>query len=211
MCAARPKKSQSIYAVHPGVIMAQKWISELKQKTGRSLDEWMALAKQEGPPDEKDLREWLKISHRLGTNSAWWIAARVERRHLTAAPSRRAVLGEEKIAPSAVMKRRCSWRRGSVPKACPCRTIVPLYRHHVFAQLKPTTNTRLDLGPFSRALQGKVEAPGGDRRLGEAGPHYAPDRVENGRSHRFRRREMAADCLRPGREIAGERFSRLRR
>jgi hypothetical protein len=102
MCAARPKKSQSIYAVHPGVIMAQKWISELKQKTGRSLDEWTALAKQEGPPDEKDLREWLKISHRLGTNSAWWIAARVEGRHLTAAPSRRAVLGEEKIAPSAL-------------------------------------------------------------------------------------------------------------
>src|SRR5439155_3217647 len=31
-------------------------------------------------------------------------------------------------------------------KACPCKTIVPLYRNHVFAQLKPTTRTRLDLG-----------------------------------------------------------------
>ncbi|MSU49817.1 MAG: hypothetical protein EXS37_12160 [Opitutus sp.] len=31
-------------------------------------------------------------------------------------------------------------------KACPCKTIVPLYRRHVFAQIKPATNTRLDLG-----------------------------------------------------------------
>ncbi len=35
---------------------------------------------------------------------------------------------------------------GKESKACPCKTIVPLYRRHVFAQIKPTTNTRLDLG-----------------------------------------------------------------
>ncbi|MEO6724137.1 MAG: DUF5655 domain-containing protein, partial [Blastocatellia bacterium] len=35
---------------------------------------------------------------------------------------------------------------GNDVKACPCKTIVPLYRNHVFAQLKPTTRTRLDLG-----------------------------------------------------------------
>src|SRR5207244_5898045 len=31
-------------------------------------------------------------------------------------------------------------------KACPCTTIVPLYRNHVFAQIKPTTRTRIDMG-----------------------------------------------------------------
>ncbi len=31
-------------------------------------------------------------------------------------------------------------------KACPCQTMVPLYREHVFAQIKPTTKTRIDLG-----------------------------------------------------------------
>ncbi len=35
---------------------------------------------------------------------------------------------------------------GTDVKACPCKTIVPLYRRHVFAQLKPATNTRLDFG-----------------------------------------------------------------
>lgn len=35
---------------------------------------------------------------------------------------------------------------GSDVKACPCKTIVPLYRRHVFAQIKPTTKTRIDFG-----------------------------------------------------------------
>lgn len=35
---------------------------------------------------------------------------------------------------------------GKDVKACPCKTIVPLYRNHVFAQIKPTTRTRIDLG-----------------------------------------------------------------
>ena len=31
-------------------------------------------------------------------------------------------------------------------RVCPCQTIVPLYRKHVFAQIKPATRTRIDLG-----------------------------------------------------------------
>jgi hypothetical protein len=35
---------------------------------------------------------------------------------------------------------------GPEAKACPCKTMVPLYRNHVFAQIKPATQTRVDLG-----------------------------------------------------------------
>ena len=35
---------------------------------------------------------------------------------------------------------------GKDVKACPCKTMVPIYRNHVIAQLKPSTRTRLDLG-----------------------------------------------------------------
>ena len=35
--------SASLYDVHPGVAMAQKWIAELKSKTRRSLEEWMPI------------------------------------------------------------------------------------------------------------------------------------------------------------------------
>jgi hypothetical protein len=33
---------------------------------------------------------------------------------------------------------------------------VPLYRNHVFAQIKPTTNTRIDLGFALAAYKGKL-------------------------------------------------------
>src|SRR5215472_14923935 len=69
---------ESPYGVHPGVAAMQKWVSELKAKTGRSLNEWISLVEKEGPKEEKRRREWLKTTHRLGTNSAWWIAEQAE-------------------------------------------------------------------------------------------------------------------------------------
>src|SRR4029450_5083448 len=72
-----PRK-KSIYSVHPGVLMTQKWVAELKQKTGRSLDEGIRLVKKSGPKDEKERRVWLKEEHGLPTNSAWWIAERAD-------------------------------------------------------------------------------------------------------------------------------------
>jgi hypothetical protein len=37
-------KRKTLYGVHPGVSMVQKWVADLKEKTGRSLDEWLKLA-----------------------------------------------------------------------------------------------------------------------------------------------------------------------
>jgi hypothetical protein len=45
---------------------------------------------------------------------------------------------------------------GEDVKACPCKTMVPLYREHVFAQIKPTTNTRIDLGFALARYKGKL-------------------------------------------------------
>lgn len=73
--ATQPKK-KSMYSVHPGVLMTQKWITELKQKTGRSLEEWLKHIKKDGPKDEKERRAWLKETYQLGTNTAWWLAER---------------------------------------------------------------------------------------------------------------------------------------
>jgi hypothetical protein len=56
--------------------MVQKWIEELPGKTGRTLEEWIALTKKSGPATEKERREWLKKEHKLGSNSAAWIAER---------------------------------------------------------------------------------------------------------------------------------------
>ena len=155
---AAQSKRRSKYSVHPGVAMTQKWIGELKQKTGRTLDEWMKFLKKNGPRDEKERRAWLKTEHGLGTNTAWWLAERAEGK------------GEEVGDPDAYLKAaegyvenmfagskaglkpiydallKLGLSIGKEAKACPCQTIVPLYRNHVFAQIKPTTRTRIDMG-----------------------------------------------------------------
>src|SRR5262250_2143190 len=151
-------KTQALYDVHPGVAQVQKWVAELKSKTGRSLDEWLALVKKEGPKEEKARRTWLKTKHKLGTNSAWWIAERAVGKggddDSPEAYLKAAVRYVEEQYAGPKEKLRATYDEllalgkslGGDVKACPCKTIVPLYRNHVFAQIKPTTNTRIDMG-----------------------------------------------------------------
>ena len=157
MSATQPKK-KSIYGVHPGVAMTQKWVAELKAKTGRTLEEWLKLIKKSGPKDEKSRREWLKTEHGLGANSAWWLAERAEGKasevgdpdsYLEAAEGYVEVMfsgAKAGLRPiyDAILK--VGLKVGKDVKACPCQTIVPLYRNHVIAQIKPTTNKRVDIG-----------------------------------------------------------------
>ena len=180
-------KTRSIYGVHPGVLMTQKWIGELKQKTGRTLDEWIKLIKKQGPPTEEGRRAWLKDQHKLGTNSAWWLAERSAGKgeemgdpdaYLAAAEKyvdQMFAGKKEHLKPlyNALLKLGLSM--GKDTKACPCQTIVPLYRNHVFAQIKPTTQTRIDLG---LALGDTKKTP---KRLIDTGGFAQKDRI----THRF--------------------------
>ena len=154
------KAAKSLYSVHPGVQMVQGWIAALKEKTGRTIDQWMTHIRKEGPDDEKACRLWLKAQYGLGTNTAWWLAERARGTKLGLADDDPASYLRE--APLYVEAMFSGVKEGLRPiydtllqmalgladdvKACPCQTIVPLYRNHVFAQLKPTTRTRLDLG-----------------------------------------------------------------
>src|SRR5437764_925164 len=180
-------KTRSIYGVHPGVLMTQKWIGELKQKTGRTLEEWIKCIRKEGPPTEEARRDWLKTQHQLGTNSAWWLAECSTGKgeelgdpdvYLQAAE--KYVDGmfagkKEHLRPIYDVLLKLGLSMGKDTKACPCQTIVPLYRNHVFAQLKPTTQTRID---FGLALGETKKTP---RRLIDTGGFAKKDRI----THRF--------------------------
>lgn len=156
--AATGTKKKSIYSVHPGVLMTQKWITELKDKTGKSLDEWMKHIKKAGPKSEEDRRQWLKDEFKLGTNTAGWLAERAEGKgressdpelYLEAAERDVEKMysgGKAHLRPIYDALLKLGLKVGKEAKACPCQTIVPLYRNHVFAQIKPTTQTRIDLG-----------------------------------------------------------------
>ena len=183
---ATAAKKKSIYGVHPGVAMTQKWVGELKDRTGRSLEEWLRLIKKSGPKEEKARREWLKTEYELGTNTAWWLAERAEGKgsevgdpdtYLEAAEGYVENMfagGKAHLRPIYDALLKLGLSVGKDVKACPCQTIVPLYRNHVFAQIRPTTRARID---FGLAL-GDTKAKG---RLIDTGGFAKKDRI----THRF--------------------------
>ena len=145
------------YSVHPSVAMVRTWIDTLPQKTGRSLDEWMRLVEAQGLPTAKERTAWLKAEHGLGTNSAGWIAeTSLGTRRRPATRTTTSAAPASTSTPCSPARKRCGRSTSELlklglalapdVKACPCKTIVPLYRNHVFAQIKPTTKTRIDLG-----------------------------------------------------------------
>ena len=158
MAKKQPVATPSIYGVHPSVEMVQKWVADLPKKTGKSLPEWLAFVKKHGPAGETERRDWLKAEHGMGTNSASWIAERAGGKgseedtpegYLEAAAGYvEAMFAGAKSGLRPIYERvlELAAALGDDVKACPCQTIVPLYRNHVFAQLKPSTRTRLDLG-----------------------------------------------------------------
>ena len=185
MPATRKQPTSSTYDVHPGLAMYQNSLATLKQKTGRTLEEWIKFVQKEGPATEKERRAWLKAEHGLGMNYAGWIAEQsvgkgddgnpetylkhaeefVENMYSGAKGSLRPIF-DELLALGRSL--------GKDVKVCPCKTMVPLYRKHVFAQIKPTTRTRIDLG---LALK-DTKVP---KRLIDTGgfakerPHHTPD------------------------------------
>jgi hypothetical protein len=168
------------YDVHPGVAMVAKWVASLPEKTGRSLEEWVSLIEKEGPEKEKERRDWLKAEHAFGTNHAGWLAERATKGashwedgdpevYLKAAVGYvDAMYAGPKAALRPLYDRLLELGRGlgADVRVCPCKTIVPLYRDNVFAQIKPTTRTRIDFGLSLRGVEpaGRLLSTGGEAK-----------------------------------------------
>jgi hypothetical protein len=180
--AARPKRpaparKKSVYSPHPSLAMEAAFEAKLPEKTGRSLAQWIAFLKKNGPSGEKERREWLQKHHGLGTNYAWWIAERSMGGKSWAESYDPDALvlalfsgGKAPLRPIYEKLLGIGLALGDDVRACPCETMVPLYRKHVFAQLKPPSRTRIDLG----LALGDTKATG---RLVDTGGFAKKDRI----------------------------------
>jgi hypothetical protein len=179
------KKSSLSYDVHPSVAIMQKWIAELKGKTGRALEQWVELTRKEGPSDgHKPRVEWLRQAHKLSNNVAWAIAERAEGKGFEGDSPEAYLEAAEKYVEQQYSGKRAALRSIYVEllelgrsvavdvKACPCQTMVPFYRNHVFAQIKPATNSRIDLGFALAKYKGKLS-----KRLIDTGGLAKKDRI----------------------------------
>ncbi|HWA83075.1 MAG TPA: DUF5655 domain-containing protein [Fimbriimonadaceae bacterium] len=176
-------KPGSIYSPHPGLGMVGRSRQNLLERTGSSLEDWVERLRQEGPEDPKAQAAWLK-EHGITTNYAQWIVDEA------------AGNGPESYDPDALAEAQYAGKKGTLHpiydrllavafelgpdvKACPCATFVPLYRKNVFAQIKATTNTRIDLGLCLRGVEpsGRLLSTGGEAK-GDRITHRIPISTE---------------------------------
>jgi hypothetical protein len=145
------------YSPHPSIEYSLNVLAAMEKKTGKNYEEWIVLTKKNGPATEEARRTWLKEEHGLGTNTAWWIAemsvgkgrdAIDPKAYLKLAPTYvdSMYAGKESLRPLHDKLIGLGQSMGKDVKICPCQTIVPLYRNHVFAEIKPATKTRIDFG-----------------------------------------------------------------
>jgi Domain of unknown function (DUF5655)/Domain of unknown function (DUF4287) len=162
-------KGSSVYSLHPGFRMEAAYAENLVKRTGKTLDQWVAFAKRSGPGTVKERRDWLK-QQGLTTNYAWWIADVAEGTNRGADDYDPEALVEamfsgkkEALRPIYDKLLKLGLSLGRDVTVSPGKTIVPFYRQHVFAQIKPTTNTRIDLGLALGAMKatGRLVSTGG--------------------------------------------------
>lgn len=184
-----PQAAKSPFSVHPSVAYARSVVERLGTTTGRSLDEWLEVLADGGPEGKRERAAWLRSEHGLGSTSAALIAMHSvgegaertdEEAYLGAAAGYvEAMFGGRKAHLRPIYEAIVAAGRqlGEDVKVCPCQTIVPLYRRHVFAEIKPSTRTRVDLGlalaGVGQSLSPRLVATGGEAK-GDRITHRIP-------------------------------------
>jgi len=168
--------AKPVYTLHPGFKMEAAYARNLQERTGKTLEEWVKIVKKSGPATQKDRANWLKTEFGITTNYAKWIAESADGEG-----------GSESYDPESYVENMFSgaktalrpiydqllklgFKLGKDVTVTPCSTIVPIRRKHVIAQIKPSTNTRID---FGYAL-GATKATG---RLIDTGGYAKRDRI----------------------------------
>ena len=175
------KSKPAEYQVHPGVGMVKKWVDSLPVKTGKSLEEWSDLIRRKDISEFKSRKDWLKKEYGFGGNEAYWLAEYSQGKHTwdfdpdVYLVQARKYVDDQFAGPKALLRPifdtvlEFARSLGSDVRICPCKTIVPIYRNRVFAELKPATRTRLELAlaldetPYESPFIVNPRAQGNDR------------------------------------------------
>lgn len=172
-----PKKSaaaRSRYSPHPMLGADEKVKAKVAAETGKSWDEWVRFAKAKGPKVHNELKSWLQEKHGFKSMTAWWLAS--------------VALGSEDTdyeRPEALVEALYSGPRaalrpvhekvvdavlalGDEALVTSCKTMVPCYRKHVFAEMRPVdggVEVQMALGdaPTGGRLQPASNRMPGDR------------------------------------------------
>ncbi len=140
----------------------------MKERTGRSLEEWVGLVQASGidPLDQNAVRKWLKAEHGIPQNSQWAIADAAARAAGWHPPTTEEYIDQQYTGKKSAL-RPLFERLRSVIEAFGDDvslegrgTYTPFVRHRQFVAIAPGTATRLDVGlRFSAAPPSPLLTP----------------------------------------------------
>jgi hypothetical protein len=145
----------------------------MKERTGRTLEEWAAIVKSSGidPLDQKGVRRWLKTEHDVPQNSQWAIADAAARAAGWRRPNAEQYVDQQYAGPKSGLRpifdrlREILEAFGEDVGMEGRAGYTPFVRRRQFAAVAATTRTRVDVGlryttaPNSRLLT-PARAPG---------------------------------------------------
>ena len=149
----------------------------LPAKTGKTFEQWVALARKQKLASRKEVVAWLKSEHKLGTVTAMFLAAEATGQSIVAEyADEDALLAGMYSGDKAALRpiydelARAGRKLGKDVTLTVCKTYVGMRRSRMFALVKPTTKICVDLG---LTLPG-VPAAG---RLGKASSSIGNERI----------------------------------
>lgn len=134
--------------------MASAVAASLVERTGRSLDEWIALVCREGPDplDQGAVRRWLKSEHAVRQNSRWAIARAAARDAGWTPPTLEERIDEQYAGTRARLRsvfdrvRELVEGFGDDVTVEARKSYTPFVRSRQFLAVVPATKSRVDLG-----------------------------------------------------------------
>jgi predicted transport protein len=132
--------------------MAQSMIENLKEKTGKSLEEWITGLRETGLGKHKEMMSHLKGDHGLTHGYANLIAIKALKSDAGSAESDEDLInaqysglkGDLRPIYNAIIAKVTAF--GSDVEIAPKKAYVSLRRHKQFAIVQPSTKTRVDVG-----------------------------------------------------------------
>ena len=129
----------------------------IQEKTGKSVPEWVKLARNTGLKKHREILNWLKTQHRIGHSYANHIA--LETLKTTPGPSACDAIESIFSGPKTALRPlfdeivKTVKTFGNDVELAPKKANVSLRRSKQFALLQPSTATRLDVGLILRGVK----------------------------------------------------------
>ena len=143
------------------------FLTQVQQQTGKTADQWKALLQNPAYPQHSDRMRFLQTKHSLSYRLAYLLASHADETRPDYSDPAGLIAAmyqnRRELRPIHDALTELAMLQGEDVTASCGKTMVTFRRKHVFAQIKPATNTRIDFGLALPEMEpaGRLIATGG--------------------------------------------------